>query len=151
MILSYFDIGDIFYYSCKQSLLNRMQTLQNNALRYVFTNKIGMTVEEMHNESGLLLLSNRRKLNQSTLAHKHNISQFVYDNLKHPSLRSNLRITLLVPRANNRCFENSFLLKGIKLWNNLSKSLKSIPIYETKLFKTRVRKEMYGSKINFPE
>lgn len=151
MILNYFDIGDIFYDSCEKSLLTKMQTLENNALRCVYLSRTHMSIQKMHEEAGLLPLSDRRKLNQCTLAHKLNIKQFVFDHLKHPSLRSNTRITLTVPKANSQCFDNSFVLKSIKLWNNMPEHHKHIPPYSTKLFKIRVRKEINCNKTDFPE
>lgn len=63
MILSYFDIGDIFYERCKKNILKKMQTLQNNALQCVYYNRKDLTVKEMHEEAGLPFLENKRKLN----------------------------------------------------------------------------------------
>lgn len=82
---------------------------------------------------------------------KHNIDNFKFDTSKGPLLRSCNRITLVVPRARNRCFEKSFVLRSILKWSCLSEHFKMISQYETKLFKTRVKKEMIGNKLNFPE
>lgn len=110
-----------------------------------------ISVAEMHRKTNLLYLNDSRYLNQCAIAHKHNIDSFMFDNSKCPSLRSSNRIKLFVPRALNRCFESSFVLRSIKKWNSLSEHFKMIPPCETKLFKTRVKKEMIGNKLNFPE
>lgn len=91
MVPNYFDLGDIFYDSCRKSCLNKLQTLQNNALHciYLTTTDKRMSIQEMHKKAGLLLLEQRRKLNH-----------FKYDHIKNPSLRLSTRINLAVPRPN---------------------------------------------------
>lgn len=151
MVLNYFDLGDIFYDSCKKDMLKRLQTLQNSALRCVFCNNKDLSITEMHTKANLQLLSERRSLNHCTIAHKYNIENFKFDNSKCPSLRSSNRISLVIPKARNRCFEKSFVLKSIKKWNSIPELCKRIPCDETKFFKTRVKKEMMCNKLNFPE
>lgn len=150
MILSYFDLGNIFYDSCNKNMLKRLQTLQNSALRCVYCNS-KLSIEEMHSRSNLLLLTDRRALDQCTSVHKHNIENFEYNNTKRRVLRSSNLITLIVPKIRNGTFERSFIFKGIKYWNSLPEHCKRIPIDEPKLFKLRVRKEMLINKFNFPE
>lgn len=89
-------------------------------------------------------------LNKTTLAHSYDIEHFMYHHLEHPALRSNTQITLYVPKPRNRCYENCFVYKSIKLWKSLREANKSTTCYETKLFKTRVRKEMENNNINIP-
>lgn len=102
----------------------------------------------MYKKAGLLYLADRRSLNQCSLLLLISTSLIIL----------NLIIANVVPyvlvivlRAWNRCFVNSFVLKSINKWNSLSDHFKMIPCYETKLFKTRVKKEMIGNKLNFPE
>lgn len=151
MILNYFDLGDVFYNSCKKSYLNKLQTIQDNALRCIFTDSKDLNTNTMHEQAGLLRLGERRTLNQCAITHKHEIAQFSYDHNRNPSLRSSTKISLIVPRPHNRCFEKSFIYTCIKKWNGLPENLKSIPNVEVKSFKTRVRKEMDLNNINFPE
>lgn len=81
----------------------------------------------------------------------HIIDNLKFDNSKCPALGSSNPITLMIPRAENRCYENSFVFRGIRKWNSISEHFKLIPSYEAKLFKTKVRKEMIGNKLNIPE
>lgn len=150
MILSYFDLGDIFYDSCSKSMLKRLQTLQNSALRCVYCSS-KLSIDEMHTKSNLLFLSARRSLNLCTAVHKHNIVNFQFDNTKSRTLRSSTCITLTIPKVRNRTFERSFVFKGIKCWNSIPELCKRIPSDEPKLFKTRVKKELLINKLNFPE
>lgn len=128
MVLSYFDLGDIFYNSCKKSCLNKLQILQNNALRCIFlaTRNSGITVQEMHKKAGLLILEQRRQLNQCAIAHKYSIEQFKFDHVRNPSLRSSTRINLAVPRP-NQCFEKCFVYSSIKTGTTYQKHLNLYP------------------------
>lgn len=48
-----------------------------------------------------------------------------------------------------RIFENSFLYRGIKLWNGLNEEIKVTGNF--KHFKTKVKIEVELNNINFPE
>lgn len=76
------------------------------------------------------------------MAHKRNLPQVKLVNvkLKSRSLRSSNKKPLEVPKAENRKFENSFLMLAIKRWNSLSECYKSV--VDDKSFKSRVKKEM---------
>lgn len=151
MILNYFDIGDIFYDCCKKSQLKKLQTCQNTALRCIYGNRSDLTTVSMHKEAGLLFLDDGRRIGLISQVHKYNIGKFIYEHKNLNSLRSSSRIILTAHRVNCRCYENSFVHKGITLWNSLPEYFKRMPANENKLFKTHVRKELQQNKLTFPE
>lgn len=153
MILNYFDIGDLFYNSCNQRDLRRMHTLQNRALRIIYYDHLQSTLDELHKRANLLWLQDRRNLNLIISAHQRREGFY---KLKVPqqnshTLRPAASTNLHMPYMNNKKFENSFIIKSIRLWNQISNDLKETLPSKYHLVKTRVRKEMILNKLNFPE
>lgn len=149
MILSYFDLGDIFYNSGNLVNLKSFQSLQNKALRCIYTDHAEYSTKELHKKANLLLLHERRKLNLLTAAHSHKIPQFQLCKMSNRNLRSNNKLLLSVPFQRSHKFTKSFVVQAISLWNWLPDKLKSST--EVKLFKTWVQSELKQGKLNFPE
>lgn len=63
-------------------------------------------------------------------------------------LRSNRKPLLNKPKSNSRTFTDSFVIRSRKMWNILSEDFKKIK--DVKLFTTRVKKELFLNKLNFP-
>lgn len=161
-ILPFYDIGDVFYHSGQKSYLQKLQVLLNNSLRVVYLKQKGETgsVKTMHNDANLLLLEARRRLHLLKIAFKmHNFGCLnplgVTDTTSGDNvtprmkLRSSNQCRLPNDRVYNAKYENSFMIRCVKLWNCLDISLKQCN--NINLFSLRVKREMMLSKINFPE
>lgn len=154
-ILPYADIGDIFYNSGSKLLLNKLQILQNKSLRIVYGKNAELSTDEMHVNSNLLKLENRRKLNLLKTAFKMKEKGLIQSdptstNLSiHMSLRSQNQGRIKADRSKNAKHEHSFSAYSIRLWNLLPIDLKNAD--NVKSFCVRFKKEMIQSKLNFPE
>lgn len=172
-ILPYYDIGDIFYNSGIKSLLNKLQVLMNNSLRTVYLKPRGEhgSIDQMHADARLLKLVDRRRLHLLKVAYKMNklghcfleIGPAGPGNKSKPNPANNLdnsqvnkmtfrdstRGKLNINRINCASYERSFMVSCARLWNVMRSELKESNT--TKLFVSRVKKEMLLSKLNFPE
>lgn len=149
-ILSYFDIGDMFYNSAKKSLLAKLQIYQNKALRCIYYEDKGLSTRDLHVKAGLSMLQDRRDANLAAFAHARKLDCYNFVGSRGRALRSNFENILETPRAKNVKFENSFVYASIKLWNTAGKDLRNISQVEYKLFKMRYKAEMWQNFINFP-
>lgn len=148
-ILPHLDQGDLFYSCANTKTLQSLQSMQNKALRIIYTKKTWDNTQAAHTKSKLLYLEHRRR--GSLLKYAHKLS-YNPDNLKNaPSrlLRSSGKTYLKTTAAKTSKFERSFTHQGVKLWNQLSDDLKAIRNY--KLFKTRIMRELLLGNLNFPE
>lgn len=151
MILSYFDIGDIFYNSCNKTTLLKLQKLQNTALHCIYKCNYETPTSELHTKANLFLASDRRCLNLSAMAHKRGIPHFKIDTARRSNLRSNAKSLLEINLSRNRTYDRCFIHKAAIVWNGLTEDLKAIPPDECKLFKICLKQEMKMNNINFPE
>lgn len=127
MILSYYDIGDIFYNSCTKSDLKKLQTLQNRALKIVYLKNSDHTIDSLHQKADLHTLQSRRNLNLVALVHSKKIPALSQMKVSQRPTRSASRMLLAVPFSHNNKYCNSFVYKAIQLWNNLPEKLKLLP------------------------
>lgn len=108
-ILSYFDIGDVFYHSANKAPLAKRQTLQNKALRCIYLNNTGESTIELHIKSKLLTLEDRRKSNLAAIAHSWKLNCFDLCRSRDRILRSNDTRVLIKPLARSKKFERCFV------------------------------------------
>lgn len=148
--MSYFDIGDLFYSSGNQDQLKKLQTLQNKALHCVYVHDKTLSTFDLHKKAGLMYLQDRRNLNLTAFAHKANIDCYRLLPPRVKNVRSNNDRLIEKPLARNGKFENCFVYSSIELWNNTKKDLKELRSQEYKLFKHRLKCEMWYNFINFP-
>lgn len=139
MILSYYDIGEIFYDSCNKTALAKLQKLQNTALRCIFKCNYDTSIIELHSRANLVTARDRRCLNLCTTAHKREIPHFEIDKPYRLNLRSNTKTYLRTSLSRNKLYERCFINKATIFWNSLSENLKIITSDECKLFKTRLK------------
>lgn len=149
-ILSYFDIGDLFYNSANKNSLTKLQTLQNKALRCIYHSDHRLSVRELHVRAKLLFLQDRRDSNLAAFAHCYKLPCFKLCENRDRLLRSNDTKVLIKPLAKCTKFEKSFVYKAIELWNNAEKELRLISDFAYKTFKLRFKQEMLNNYINFP-
>lgn len=148
MILSYFDLGDVFYNSSSVRNLKSLQILQNKALKYIFKNE-NYSTDEAHQKANLTQLRDRRLINLVAMTQFRRIIHVRPKLNKNRTLRSTRKLLLDRPRANNAKFDNSFIMYAITYWNCLPDRLKVCT--DPSNFKTRVKLELKQGKINFLE
>lgn len=69
MILPLYDVGDIFYDSANAAYLNKLQILQNRAVRVLLQLPCRQNTDEAHSKLNLMKLKSRRKLHMIQIAH----------------------------------------------------------------------------------
>ena len=117
-ILPYFDYGDIFYNKTFSRTLEKIQKLQNRAIRLCLGKDSRYNVLLLHQESNIPRLENRR--------HTH-LLNFVYPRahmdkyVEIPAvpLRRYDTPILFVHFPNNESFRRSILFQGAIAWNTL--------------------------------
>lgn len=148
-ILPFMDQGDLFFVAGNKTLLNSLQTMQNNCLRTVYGRQRWPGTQQAHTESKLMLLSDRRNLHLLKRAH---ITSMISTNLRQNNrhtLRSAGRLMLKEDSVYTEKFGKSYVVKSSRLWNSLPEEIKQIQ--EIPLFMVRVKREMLLNNLNFPE
>lgn len=147
-IIPFFDQGSPFYTSANKNSLKALQSLQNKALRIIYTKKKWPGTEIAHSECKLLNTDDRRTF--FMLKYAHNLS-YNPVNIKPPTgraLRSSNNIILKSCVPKNTKYEKSYIYQGIRKWNSLKEDLKQIRTHNS--FKTRVKTELLLNNLNFP-
>lgn len=125
-ILPLFDVGDTFYDSASKALLNKLQNLQNRALRLIFKLDRRANTDKVQAEVHLIKLEERRALHIIQLAKwlsedAANLDKRTLPTRSHIEERKNLSTF----RPNNqRCLQSCFY-KTAKYWNQLPTLLHS--------------------------
>lgn len=96
-------------------------------------------------KSNLLKVLNRRKISIMKYAHKLLLNCSNLNDHDVRSLRSNRKLLLKQSLAKKSKYENSFIFKAIKLWNNLSEEIKQLRMMYN--FNTRLKREVLLEKI----
>lgn len=124
MVLPLFDYGDIFFHHAgNRCLVNRLQTLQNSAIRMICKLPKRSSVTNEHISLKLLTLEERRNLHSIQFAYF--LSTFHWNIQQNPgisvltrALNPNRRqLKLFTPRK--AIVERSFSFQTRKMWNNL--------------------------------
>ena len=118
-ILPYFDYGDIFYLGTHVRATDKLQKLQNRALRICLRSAPRESTENLHKKAKVPLLENRR------LAHLRNVmfkrKELGIGEDQNPSrTRIHDAYTFKVVPARNKAFERSICYKGAREWNRLN-------------------------------
>ena len=117
-ILPYFDYGDIFYNKTYLRTIDKLQKLQNRALRLCLLHDSRYNTNLLHRESKVPFLGARR--------HTH-LLNFVYPRTRDPSYTTECNRNLRRYEApilheifpNNESFQRSILYQGAIAWNVL--------------------------------
>ena len=128
-ILPYFDYGDIFYMKTHQRTIDKLQKLQNRALRLCLGHHNRHNVDILHIEANVPKLEPRR------LCH---LVNFVYPRSRDPYyvriINRNLRNfdapVLREEVPNNTTFSRSILYQGAVHWNAIPTIERNIPDYK---------------------
>ena len=117
-ILPYFDYGDIFYNKTFSRTLEKIQKLQNRAIRLCLGRDSRYNVLLLHQESKIPKLDNRRHTHLLNFVYPraHNIE---YLDIPVVPLRRYDAPILFVHFPNNESFRHSILYQGAMAWNAL--------------------------------
>ena len=139
MIQPYFFYGDIFLHNISVRTKDKMQKLQNKALRLCLQCDNRAHVPLLHKDSGVNLIKDRMDINLLNFMFKRkgNLS------LLQPQPRELRRYEACVFKeyiSNNRTFESCVAFQGAQKWNLLSVEERNEPTYEG--FKIRQRQKL---------
>ena len=118
-VVPYFDYGDIFLMDINQKTIDKMQKLQNRALRICLALDGRSNVDDMHNTCNINKLIQRREVHLLNFVYNraHKVSYVQEGNR---DLRRFDAPILKEIRSNNRSFEKSVLYQGAVTWNRQS-------------------------------
>ena len=139
MILPFCDYADVVYNNATANELEKLQRLQNRALKLCLGFHKREDTELVHRTAKIPLLENRRRSH---------VFNFMY---KRKELKHNLDVPIrctrsadaprfILPTPNLQCYKRSLEYSGAKAWNNLPKELKLIPNYLS--FKRQIHKRL---------
>jgi hypothetical protein len=132
MILPYFDYADIVYDGCVSKIQEKLQKLQNRALRIVLDScNVRISIIELQRLTDTTSLITRRKIH---------LLNFMYKRVaKHGDLLTGFTtitragskriLTVLFPRLEKT--KNAISFKGHDLWNSISLGHQLAPTYSS--------------------
>ena len=139
MILPFFDYADVVYHNANSCELEKLQRLQNRALKLCLGFHKREDTELVHRTAKVPLLENRRKSHVFNFMYKrkemnHNLDVLVIHTRSADAPR------FILPIPNLQCYKRSLEYSGAKTWNELPKELKLIPNYLS--FKNQLHKRL---------
>ena len=147
MIVPYFDYGDIFLVNINLKSIDKMQKLQNRALRICLALEGRSNVNMLHNTCNINKLAHRRHahlLNFAfTRAQDHNFLKEGNRNLRRYDAP-----VLLEPKSNNKYFERSLSFQCSVNWNVLPASERNIQTAKRFKWKQKCKLNEYFPYIN---
>ena len=118
MIVPYFDYGDIFLINISQKTIDKLQKLQNRALRICLALDGRSNVDELHNTCNINKLIDRRQAHLLNFSYyRAHDEQFLKEGNR--ELRKYDAPIMREPKSNNKSFERSLLYQCAKNWNKL--------------------------------
>ena len=125
-ILPYFDYGDILYHSALNHNADRLQKLQNRALRICLKAEARTPILNLHNRAKLPLLKHRRIAHIRNLAYKRSCrEQYIMKTTR--TTRAGTASQLKFWLARNNMVANSLYNTCATEWNLLDPTTRSIP------------------------
>lgn len=120
MVLPLFDQGDVFYHGTSQANLNKLQVMQNRAIRIIGKLPRLANVTEESKKYNIIPLVMRRKLHLVQIA-RWMARQTRYKDHTVAYTRSHAcnRVKLKVPFPRKQKVKRSFLYQATEMWNSL--------------------------------
>ena len=115
-IVPYFDYGDIFLIKTSHKTIDKLQKLQNRALRICLAQDGRSNVNDMHNTCNINKLCHRRSSHLLNFVYGRTQTAF-YLQEQNRVLRRFEAPVLKEIRANNKSFERSIIYQGAIAWN----------------------------------
>ena len=128
MVLSYIDYANIFFTLCNKADNDKLQVLQNNAMRMCcnIRNPREASVRQLHKDLNLLTVQNRRYVTLLCCIYRHVKSGYIQTvERTEVHTRANMTNIIKLPIARSKQFQNSPFYFGVKMWNALPISLRS--------------------------
>ena len=124
-IVPYFDYGDIFLINITSKTRQKLQKLQNRALRICLESEGRTNVNLLHNTCHVNKLDNRRVTHMLNFVYKRAQDE-AYCQEGTRALRRYDAPILRETKSNNKIFERSILYQGALYWNNLDTETRDI-------------------------
>ena len=115
-VVPYFDYGDIFLMNINKKTIDKLQKLQNRALRLCLALDGRSNVNDMHNTCNINKLSHRREVHLLNFVYK-KAQDERYLQAGNRELRRYEAPILKEFISNNNSFEKSVLFQGAIAWN----------------------------------
>lgn len=147
LILPIIDYGDVCYLDLNADLLNKLDRLLNNCIRFIFNLRKYDHVSTYRSEINFLPIRERRNLHALTALHSiltcptppsYLTQYFKYLHSSHDKdLRSSNNLLLHCPTHHSSLVRSSFVVQSVQLWNSLPLNVRMITDRLT--FKIKVR------------
>lgn len=141
MVLPHADYGDIFYGVARKAILDRMQIVQNKALRMCLGLDYLYPTVLTHQRAAISKLEPRRRMHLVNFMYKQQSNQDIVNN-RNVFTRAHDATLFLCFKPKNESSKKSALYRGAIHWNNLTVNVRNIEGYEA--FKLN-RKKWLGS------
>ena len=139
MVLPYFDYADVIYSKAGETDLEKLQRLQNRALKVCLNLGIREDTEVIHRRCKTPLLINRRKEHLLNYMYKQK-EQGTQLEIPKIHTRTNDAPKFFLPQPNLHCFTKSIKYAGARAWNKLPATLRNIPNYLS--FKKKIHTDL---------
>jgi len=135
LIIPLLDYCDTVYYNAAKVSLNKVQKVQNACVRFILNIKSFISVRDNIKSLKWLSMDKRRALHSLLLVFKTlrlqqpvNLYELIAPcvNEHHYATRLSYSRPFTPPRCRTSKYQSSFLLQGMKLWNDLPDSIKSM-------------------------
>lgn len=148
LILPLFEYANLTHTLLPLKYRNKMQRLQNRALRIIFYHESNADISDLHKRAGLLTLTLRADFQLLNLMYRRS-----FDHEKYPKIdlirdtRASGKIKFHLPRPRTEKFKKFPLFRGAHLWDELPIETQKCDSYIA--YKRRV-KEFLENKGNYP-
>ena len=139
MIIPYLDYGDIICYNLSNKLLNKLQALQDRALKICYKPRMYTPSLIFHRSANIALLHKRRLNHVYNFMYKQQVNVHRLD-LRKLYTRRRDAVIFKVKRPNCEKYKNNIFYIGSELWNNLPVKTRKIDSYDK--FKAFQKKQM---------
>ena len=128
-ILPYFDYGDILCIGSHGQSLDKLQRMQNRALRICLRAPPLTPIRTLHVQTGVPLLENRRRAHLLNFMYKRkNNINYLANQGRNTRLFEGAVLNTVV--AKRKAAERSIYIKGAAAWNALPASIRNLPSYQ---------------------
>ena len=141
-ILPYFDYGDIFCIGSHEKSLDKLQKMQNRALRICLKAPLLTSVKSLHLVANVPLLVNRRQAHLLNFMYKRKSNtNYLANKGRNTRLFEGTVLNSILAR--NKTAKRSTYIKGAIAWNMLPARVRNIPTYEA--FKNHQKEWLKGT------
>ena len=129
MILPYFCYGDVLMHNLNVGTYDRMQKLQNEALRLCQQKDNRCNVNQLHRDGNTNMLVDRRKANLCNFMYKRKSNNILLQERPRPLRRFEAEV-FIEHYSNNQTFEHTVKFQGAKIWNSLPIEERNLRSYD---------------------